>query len=151
MDHWKANASNRSGKEEADATHRSHRPQAHLPLSPGVPEPPLSAHFGQQHAEVWREKIRVHIHVCRPTRVCAHSLPWLLKAIYARLWRPTDDQRPWSQRQWREERGREGQAPERLSALRPAPAISSSHFFQTLVPPSFKTNVQKGLLTKPHS
>lgn len=94
MDHWKANASNRSGKEEADATHRSHRPQAHLPLSPGVPEPPLSARFGQQHAEVWREKICVHIHVCRPTHVWAHSLPWLLQATYARLWRPTDDQRP---------------------------------------------------------
>ena len=36
---------------------------------------------------------------------------------------------------------RESQEPECLSVLHPAPAISSSHFYQTLVPLSFKTNV----------
>lgn len=72
-------ASNRLRKEITEATYHFHLLQAHLLLSPKVLEPPLLAHFGQQHAEVWREKNMctctcVHAHVC----VCSFTLSILV-------------------------------------------------------------------------
>lgn len=66
-----------------EPAYRSHRRQAHLPLSPGAPGPPLLAHFGQQHAEVCGENC---------TLMCSERIDTHLAVNkhLAKSWRPRD-------------------------------------------------------------